>query len=152
MFGLPQVVSQRGALVMGFKGLSGAKFKRKRPEWQAALYEVQHGLCALCGQPLPRPGEQLPKSLREFRLSFDHILPWSKGGRSTIVNLQLTHHGCNTRRNNRDVTEEYVTLFSVRKETFPIPESRKVSVYMRSSLVSRSQRRRARQRYLAHLP
>jgi 5-methylcytosine-specific restriction endonuclease McrA len=56
------------------------KSKNKR----AKIHSRQHGLCALCGQPL---------KLDEATL--DHIVPRSKGGCGIISNLQAAHGRCN---------------------------------------------------------
>lgn len=44
--------------------------------------------CAICGAPF---SDKNPPT-------FDHIIPLSKGGPSTLENLQLAHQLCNNRR------------------------------------------------------
>ena len=49
------------------------------------LFGQQEAKCGLCG---------VKADLRSFVA--DHIIPKSKGGKSTLNNLQLTHHICNS--------------------------------------------------------
>lgn len=57
---------------------------------KAYLLKTQE-VCAICGGyvdkslPFPHP----------MSASIDHIIPVTKGGRSTLNNLQLAHLGCN---------------------------------------------------------
>ena len=53
------------------------------------LRRRQDGLCALCGEPLP-------KVSREIHV--DHILPVRQGGSSRPHNLQAVHEACNLRK------------------------------------------------------
>ena len=52
-------------------------------------------LCALCGQPIKKADD----------LSQDHIVPVSKGGKTEIENLQMTHKKCNNDRGNLSMEE-----------------------------------------------
>jgi 5-methylcytosine-specific restriction endonuclease McrA len=54
------------------------------------LYQVQRGLCVLCGV-----------DLRLTRYHVDHIRPIAKGGRNTKENLQLLCPRCNLRKGAR---------------------------------------------------
>ena len=47
-------------------------------------------VCQLCGLPV-EPSD----------VHLDHIEPWSKGGRHTLANLQVTHSTCNIRKGAR---------------------------------------------------
>ena len=47
-------------------------------------YEAQDGICAICGEWFP---------IEEMQA--DHIIPWSKGGPTTLKNLQMTCICCN---------------------------------------------------------
>lgn len=51
------------------------------------MYEQQGGLCACCHQPFPIE-----------RMQGDHIVPWSRGGKTTMDNLQVLCKDCNVRR------------------------------------------------------
>lgn len=46
-------------------------------------------LCQKCHQPVP-----------DNEVEFDHLIPFSKGGRSTVENLRLVHRECNRKRGN----------------------------------------------------
>ncbi len=46
--------------------------------------------CALCGQPIQQEND----------LTFDHKIPFSKGGLTVLSNLQPAHRSCNTRKRN----------------------------------------------------
>lgn len=59
--------------------------------------------CAICDGPLDRhlrvPGHAL-------YITFDHIVPRSRGGSDRIENLRLAHHACNQARGNDPLIEE----------------------------------------------
>jgi hypothetical protein len=44
-------------------------------------------ICQECNKPIP-----------DNDVEFDHIIPFSKGGRSTVDNLRLIHKGCNRKK------------------------------------------------------
>lgn len=48
-------------------------------------------VCGICGHPVP------PEDVH-----VDHIVPVSKGGKSVLDNLRVTHSFCNVSRGNRD--------------------------------------------------
>jgi len=43
------------------------------------------------------------RDAKRRKRSFDHIIPWSKGGRHTVDNLRIACLSCNIRRGNRDI-------------------------------------------------
>ena len=65
-----------------------------------ALWEKQGGLCALCGQPMPRHRFEVAHATlwKKQRPSFDHILAKARGGSDKAENLQLAHAVCNWRK------------------------------------------------------
>jgi len=54
---------------------------------KAAVYQRDQGRCIQCGS--------------DQYLEFDHIIPWSKGGASSVDNLQLLCRGCNALKGDR---------------------------------------------------
>lgn len=44
-------------------------------------------ICQECNEPV-----------KDDEVEFDHIIPYSKGGRSTVENLRLVHKGCNRKK------------------------------------------------------
>ena len=76
------------------------RFNKRRRRYKVRikreLYIAQNGMCALCPHPLPLLDDELPETLKDWRISFDHRLDISKGGDvRSIDNLQLAHVGCN---------------------------------------------------------
>lgn len=64
------------------------------------LWESQGGLCALCGQPMPRHRFEVAHATlwKKQRPSLDHILAKARGGSDRGENLQLAHAECNWRK------------------------------------------------------
>ena len=52
-----------------------------------AAYERQGGKCAMCGKPF-----------EACEMQGDHIVPWSKGGKTLPDNLQMLCPLCNQRK------------------------------------------------------
>jgi 5-methylcytosine-specific restriction endonuclease McrA len=67
------------------------------------LWQSQNGLCALCGEDMPRQRSDVVHATlwAKLRPTFDHIRPRSKGGQDKPENLQLAHARCNWRKGNR---------------------------------------------------
>ena len=42
--------------------------------------------------------QECNKPVRDDEVEFDHIIPFSKGGRSTVENLRLLHKDCNRKK------------------------------------------------------
>lgn len=65
-----------------------------------ALWGKQAGLCALCGEAMPRTRWETPHATvwKKRQPTFDHIQPKSKGGGDAPENLQLAHALCNKRK------------------------------------------------------
>ncbi len=59
---------------------------------RAAVIERDGYVCGLCGGDVEQTDVHL-----------DHIKPWSKGGPSTLGNLQVSHSRCNIAKGARDV-------------------------------------------------
>lgn len=54
------------------------------------LYSRQKGLCAICGKPF---------DIKEMHA--DHIIPWSKGGRTVLENGQMLCTTCNLKKSDK---------------------------------------------------
>lgn len=54
------------------------------------VYEQQKGICRLCGKPFAYE-----------LMEADHILPWVKGGRTTLDNCQMLCQECNRRKSGK---------------------------------------------------
>ena len=63
----------------------------------ADIYLRDGGLCQLCHEPVDKrckyPHPRTPV--------LDHIIPLAKGGTHERKNVQLAHHGCNNKKNDR---------------------------------------------------
>ena len=61
------------------------------------LWSSQQGLCAICGEPMPKGRFDTPHATvwKKKRPTFDHIRPRKKGGTDAPENLQLAHAECN---------------------------------------------------------
>lgn len=55
-----------------------------------SAYEKQNGICKLCG-----------KYCEYSEMQGDHIIPWSKGGKTTESNLQMLCEECNKSKSNK---------------------------------------------------
>lgn len=53
------------------------------------VYEKQKGICAICG-----------KHFEFEEMEGDHIIPWSKGGHTTLDNCQMCCKHCNNKKSN----------------------------------------------------
>lgn len=50
-------------------------------------------ICAICNNSI--------ESIEDANV--DHIIPWSKGGRTILENAQITHEFCNKSKGNKEV-------------------------------------------------
>jgi len=55
-----------------------------------AKYESQNGICPVC-----------KKHFNYDEMAGDHIVPWSRGGKTTPDNLQMLCRQCNGTKNNQ---------------------------------------------------
>ena len=59
-------------------------------EEKVTMYARQHGKCAICGDPY---------DIRDMH--GDHIVPWSRGGRTNLENGQMLCTTCNLKKGNK---------------------------------------------------
>lgn len=81
----------------GSRRCSACDSERGKRRWAAvskgerilreAVYDCSRGICGICREPVPFE-----------RFSIDHIVPLSRGGAHSMVNLQLAHLSCNARK------------------------------------------------------
>lgn len=64
-------------------------------DWLAAMEERDDWCCALCDGAL-RPGDEL---------HWDHATPVSRGGGTTLDNMQAAHAACNISRSNKPIDD-----------------------------------------------
>ena len=80
-----------------------AKWRRNKSNtrrWQRNhLVVKQEGKCAICGKKFD--------SMKD--ITFDHIIPMSKGGDDYLENYQLAHFACNQLKN--DMTPDEFKIF-----------------------------------------
>lgn len=78
--------------------------KNKNVNKRRKLYKKQSGLCALCGQRMPKVTKNVPARKVELNPRFptlDHINRVRDGGGMSLTNLQLAHNECNRKRNRK---------------------------------------------------
>lgn len=69
------------------------------PVVSTEIFERDEWVCALCGVPIPKDvGPQHP-----LHASIDHIVPLSKGGAHSPLNVQAAHRICNGWKSDRIV-------------------------------------------------
>ena len=51
------------------------------------MYHAQNGKCAICGKPY-----------NFENMDGDHVMPWSKGGKTTLANGQMLCKTCNLKK------------------------------------------------------
>ena len=61
-----------------------------------AIYHKDKGICQLCGEVVDFDNDY----------EADHIIPFSKGGKTTVENGQTTHKLCNIKKGNRSSNNE----------------------------------------------
>jgi 5-methylcytosine-specific restriction endonuclease McrA len=69
--------------------------RRATRDQRTIVWSKSGGRCAHCGQKCIRSYDVVSN-----RGEVDHIVPWSWGGQTTLSNLQLLCHTCNTRKSN----------------------------------------------------
>ena len=76
---------QRAHATLAQDGGAGApRRERIPPEVRQAVFERDRGRCVECDS--------------DFDIQYDHLIPFSMGGASTVANLQVLCAGCNRRK------------------------------------------------------
>ena len=60
------------------------------PAMRLKVYEGQNGICAACGKPF-----------RIEEMDADHIIPWSRGGKTEDANCQMLCRPCNASKGGK---------------------------------------------------
>ena len=69
------------------------------------LYEAQKGKCFLCGNEMSPWSAKKVNGAIDNGYTRDHVIPKSKGGKIR-KNIVLVHQKCNSRRGNKDPSED----------------------------------------------
>ena len=99
---IPRVLSEASCLVFGHvcpvffvaEPLTETKVRRTHARSiprEVTLKVVRRDgqICQKCHKPVPDP-----------EVEFDHVIPFSKGGRSTVDNLRVVHRECNRKKSH----------------------------------------------------
>jgi 5-methylcytosine-specific restriction endonuclease McrA len=103
---IPKVLSEAACRVFGhvcpafFVAEPLTETKDRRTHSRSIPREVMLKVVRRDGQICQRCDQRVPDN----EVEFDHIIPFSKGGRSTVENLRLVHRACNRRK--RDSVSE----------------------------------------------
>jgi len=81
----------------------GVEYERIEP---IKVFERDNWKCGICGEDVD---ERLPYPNTKS-VSLDHVTPLSKDGTHTYDNVQCSHFGCNTKKNNRVPNEQLVSV------------------------------------------
>lgn len=69
---------------------SGLSIRTFSDSQKRTIYEKQGGVCPHCG-----------KKYEYKEMEGDHIIPWSKGGKTELANLQMLCQACNRRKSSK---------------------------------------------------
>ena len=92
----PDVTKKRGIYkyvlekAIGNNDPSGLSIRAFGDSQKRTIYEQQGGVCPHCG-----------KKFDYEEMEGDHIIPWSKGGKTELANLQMLCQACNRRKSNK---------------------------------------------------
>ena len=97
---IPQVLKDASCRVFGhicpvfFSAEPFTETKNRREHSRSIPREVMLKVVRRDGQIC----QECNKPVRDDEVEFDHIIPFSKGGRSTVENLRLLHKDCNRKK------------------------------------------------------
>lgn len=103
--GLNRLTGERSQIcansIIAIKGraLSGRQFNPVPPLDNRELFHRDRHICAYCGDNLPG-----------LRLTRDHIIPLSQGGRNIWMNVVAACRGCNQRKSGRTPEQAHMQL------------------------------------------
>lgn len=99
----------------------------KKHDAMRLLYEIQGGVCALCGTPIHHPdwARQEGHLNEPDSPSIEHVLPLSRKGRNTMEYLLLAHRDCNEQRGTGKLSAIGHAMF---KRVFAEVRKRKMGV------------------------
>ena len=92
----PDVTKKRGIYkyvlekAIGNNDPSGLSIRAFGDSQKRTIYEQQGGVCPHCG-----------KKFDYEEMEGDHIIPWSKGGKTELANLQMLCQACNRRKSSK---------------------------------------------------
>jgi hypothetical protein len=84
------------------KALAAKKFNQAPPLNNHELFRRDHHICAYCGD-----------ELSEHKLTRDHIIPFSRGGRDNWMNVVTACRWCNQKKGNRSLEDAHLQLLYV---------------------------------------
>lgn len=86
----------RQKIAQGRRSSLTAPIRYATKEQRRFVYWRDGGKCRHCGCWVVRTREQV-----SWQANFDHIIPWARGGYTTLENLQLLCRKCNLRKGAR---------------------------------------------------
>ncbi|MET7924735.1 HNH endonuclease [Streptomyces sp. NPDC005349] len=96
---------ERAALVDARRRMRVELASQAEPVVPADVHARDQWTCQLCGLPIdPEVAWPSPMSA-----SVDHIVPLSRGGSHSIINVQSAHLGCNSRKGDK-ITDQIETI------------------------------------------
>lgn len=84
------------------KAMAARKFNQVPPLDNDELFRRDRHICAYCGE-----------EFNEHKLTRDHIIPFSRGGRDTWMNVATACRWCNQKKGNRTLEEAHLQLLYV---------------------------------------
>ncbi|MES2353206.1 MAG: HNH endonuclease [Pseudomonadota bacterium] len=84
------------------KAMAAKKFNQVPPLNNHELFRRDYHICAYCGD-----------ELAEHKLTRDHIIPFSRGGRDTWMNVVTACRWCNQKKGSRSLEEARLQLLYV---------------------------------------
>jgi hypothetical protein len=96
------MISGTSIIAIAGKAMAAKKLNQVPPLSNHELFRRDHNLCGYCGDEFPAP-----------RLTRDHIVPFSRGGRDNWMNVVTSCRWCNQKKGNRTLEEARLQLLYV---------------------------------------